>query len=173
MGLSELAVESRAVARGRGPGARPAGPHVVAQRGEGGVPLEGPRGFHVRDKGPAPGPMTWAALPGSWGCHLRRAIRSPRLGCGHPCSLVGLDLRASPPRLTCLHSELPLCGWGGWAETCDLSVRGWWGISTEETRIRHRAPPRGQYGLVKGALFSWGVAESPPPHGSALGWMAL
>lgn len=67
------------------------------------MPLEGPRGFHVRDKGPAPGPVTWAALRGSWG--VPPASCCP-LGGGHPCTLVG-------PDLTFLHSELPLCGWGG------------------------------------------------------------
>lgn len=67
------------------------------------MPLEGPRGLHVRDKGPAPSPMTWDALKGSRGCHplsqaglwtsMQPRIRAPAWG-----------LKTSPPGLPFLNS---------------------------------------------------------------------
>lgn len=111
------AAEPRTVARGRGPGALPAGPHVVSQSsvGRGVCRLEGPRGLHVQDKGPAPSPMTWAALKGSRGCHplsLARLWMSMQPGLFAPA----WGLRTSVPSLPFPNSVLALCSrGGGWA----------------------------------------------------------
>lgn len=159
--------EPRTAARGRGPGALPARPHVVSQCsvGRGVCRLEGPRGLHVRDKGPAPSPMTWAALKGSSGCHpLSQAGLWMSVQPGLYAPAWGL--RTSLPGLLFLNSVLSLfsgVGVGGWAKPRDLSLRRWWGISTEEIRIRRRAPPRGHYGRVRGASFFMGRGPKPTP----------
>lgn len=105
--------EPRAVARGRGPGVLPAGPHVVSQCsvGRGVCRLEGPRGLHVRDKGPAPRPLTWAALKGSRGCHpLSQAGLWMSTQPGRYAPAWGL--RTSLPGLPFLNSCYP-CAAGG------------------------------------------------------------
>lgn len=163
--------EPRAVARGRGPGVLPAGPHVVSQCsvGRGVCRLEGPRGLHVRDKGPAPSPLTWAALKGSRGCHpLSQAGLWMSMQPGRYAPAWGL--RTSLAGLPFLNSCYP-CAAGGDGHSPVTSLKEMEGNFNRDPDPSLGTPSWSLWPCERGVFFSWGVAQNPPSHGRALGWM--